>query len=150
MVGEKEGEDGAQINVVMMSVQISSGVGEGPGGGVEEGEGWWERISSMRCERTCFAPRMRSVSRSWRWVYGGMVMYEVVLVLQATSARIVAFNAATNPPPGATDQDSKSTRKAASCRCRCTWCLRGSHERCCFSVSRREGKPAGWECWRWV
>ena len=42
MVGEKEGEDGEQINVVMMSVQISSGVGEGPGGGVEfeeEGEG---------------------------------------------------------------------------------------------------------------
>lgn len=70
-MGEKEGEDGAQINVVMMSVQISSRVGEGPGGEVEfeeEGEGWWERISSMRCERTCFAPRIRSVSRSWRWV----------------------------------------------------------------------------------
>lgn len=71
LVGE-EGEDGAQISVVIMSEQISSAVGEeegGPGGGVEaEEEGWWERISSRRCERTCFAPRMRSVSRSWRWV----------------------------------------------------------------------------------
>lgn len=28
LIGENEGEDGAQINVVMMSVQISSRVGE--------------------------------------------------------------------------------------------------------------------------
>lgn len=50
-----------------MSVQISSGVGEGPRGEFEvEEERWWERISSRRCESTCFAPRMRSVSRSWR------------------------------------------------------------------------------------
>lgn len=44
LIGENEGEDGAQINVVMMSVQISSRAGEGPLGEVEfeeeEGEGW--------------------------------------------------------------------------------------------------------------
>lgn len=76
--------------------------------------------------------------------------YAVELVLQATSARIVVFNAATKPPPGATDQDSKSMRKAASCRWRWTWCLSGSHERCCFNVSRIAGMSGRRGCWRWA
>lgn len=76
--------------------------------------------------------------------------YEVVLAFQATSARIVDFNAATKPPPGAADQVSKSARKAASCRCRWTWCLSGSHERWCFNLSKIAERSARRGCWRWA